>query len=71
METIITNTVLASCAIVRAARANPAITVEGLQRELECGDIDGWMQIARRYKLTLAQWSDAMQRAINHLSNAA
>ena len=63
----VTNVDLAAAAIVRAARANPCITAAGLQDELERGDIDGWMPVVRRWNLTFAQWSGAMERAIDAL----
>ena len=62
---------LAAAAIVRAARENPAITVDGLQDELERGDIGGWEQVVRRWNLNFSQWSGAMERAIEILSRAA
>lgn len=64
MQVVMTPAYLASCAIVRAARSNPNITVSGLQDELERGDIDGWDAIVRRYRLTFGEWSGAMERAI-------
>lgn len=70
MQVAITNTMLASCAIVRAARSNPHITTAGLQDELERGDIDGWSTIVRRYHLNFSQWSGAMERAIAALEAA-
>lgn len=68
MQVALTPVFLASCAIVRAARENPHITVAGLQDELERGAIDGWMQIVRRWNLNFSQWSGAMERAIEVLS---
>jgi hypothetical protein len=68
MQFVLTPVVLASAAIVRAARANPHITVAGLQDELERGDIDGWMPVVRRWNLNFSQWSGAMERAIEVLS---
>lgn len=68
MQVELTPTFLASCAIVRTAKENPAITVAGLQDELERGDIDGWMTIVKRYKLTFSGWAGAMERAIEVLS---
>lgn len=68
MQIAITPVVMASAAIVRAAKANPCITVAGLQDELERGDIDGWTHIVRRWNLTFSQWSGAMERAIEILS---
>jgi len=64
MQVEMSPTFLASCAIVRAARSNPAITVASLQDELERGDIDGWSDIVRRWNLNFSQWSGAMERAI-------
>lgn len=69
MQVELTPTFLASCAIVRVARSNPAITVVGLQDELERGDIDGWSDIVRRWNLNFSQWSGAMERAITMLEN--
>ncbi len=57
----------ATAAILRAARANPAITAVGLADELERGAIDGWLAIAIRYRLTFADWSAAMAGAIEEL----
>jgi len=68
MQVALTPVVVASAAIVRAARENPFITVAGLQDELERGDIDGWMHIVRRWNLNFSQWSGAMERAIAILS---
>jgi len=68
MQVALTPVVIASAAIVRAAKANPCITVAGLQDELERGAIDGWMHIVRRWNLNFSQWSGAMQRAIEILS---
>lgn len=68
MQIELSPTFLASCAIVRAARNNPAITVAGLQDELERGAIDGWLDIVRRWNLNFSQWSGAMERAIAVLS---
>lgn len=64
MQVELSPTTLASCAIVRVARSNPAITVAGLQDELERGAIDGWSDIVRRWNLNFSQWSGAMERAI-------
>ena len=54
-----------SAAIIRAAKANPNITVASLQDELERGDIGGWLKIAERWNMTFSQWSGAMERAID------
>lgn len=70
MQVALTPVVLASAAIVRAARENPHITVAGLQDELERGDIDGWSDIVLRWRLTFSDWSAAMERAIQTLSRA-
>lgn len=67
MQVTLTPVSLAAAAIVRAARANPAITPEGLQDELERGAIDGWSDIVRRWNLNFSQWSGAMERAIDIL----
>lgn len=71
MQFTLTPVDLAAAAIVRAARTNPNITVDGLQDELERGDIDGWMPVVRRWKLNFSQWSGAMERAIDILSRTA
>lgn len=59
-----------AAAIIRAAKANPNITAASLQDELERGDINGWMAIVQRYRMTFAQWSGAMQSAINVINKA-
>lgn len=59
-----------AAAIIRAAKANPNITAASLQDELERGDINGWMAIVQRHRMTFAKWSGAMQRAINALQGA-
>ena len=53
-----------AAAIIRAAKANPSITVASLVDELERGDIDGWLSVVQRHRMTFSQWSGAMERAI-------
>lgn len=53
-----------AAAIIRAVKANANITVANLQDDLELGNIDGWMAIVQRHRMTFAQWSGAMERAI-------
>lgn len=56
-----------AAAIIRAVKANANITVANLQDDLELGNIDGWMAIVQRHRMTFAQWSGAMERAITAL----
>jgi hypothetical protein len=63
-----TNIDRAATAIIRAADKNPNITADSLQDELELGAIDGWMAIVTRHRLTFADWSAAMAKAIDFLS---
>jgi hypothetical protein len=59
-----------TAAIIRAAKANPNITVASLQDELERGDIGGWMKIAQLWDMNFSQWSGAMERAIAVMSTS-
>ena len=67
MQFTLTSVDLAAAAIIRAAKANPNITVSGLQDEMERGDIDGWMTIVNRHNLSFAGWTAAMEIAIARL----
>jgi hypothetical protein len=68
MQIAITSIALGAAAITRAARANPNITAQSLEDELERGDIDGWTAIVARHNLTFSEWSGAMERAIEILN---
>ena len=59
-----------TAAIIRAAQANPSITVTSLQDDLERGDMGSWMKIAQLWDMDFTQWSEAMDSAIAALSKA-
>lgn len=51
--------------IVLAVLSNPNLTIAALQEDLERGEV--WQDLAEEHNLTIAQWSAAMQMAIDSL----